>query len=852
MPKKQKHEDKIPIYCASMWKSIHLDVDGYLTPCCAFVGEENKHTKITDVEKVEEVSQKEFEPYREQMRKGYWPKGCVECKFAEEEGRLSKRLEHLEYVDYMFTDPEDLELEYLQLKTGRECNLECTICNAGNSTAIARRELKDGKITQRIFDLYEKGDRWATDVLEYNKINPNKDYFRIDISGGEPLMNPQHLEWLDKLKNPHLTDLFYSTNGTIIPTEKTIQIWEKFKSICISFSIDSYGEKFEKLRVNANWDKVLSNMKYITEKIVRDRLTLQDSRTVVLMTIHNKNVNDIFDLYEILYNEIDWKNKIDFMNYNYLFNPSQVAIHRMSKMDLKNTISNYETNLHKLSEGSNIRKEAEKLLTQMIDFKNGKEFKYGSLENKFLRYANTDYAEGPWLGTPMEAMDPTMGPTGPLPWEINPDDYVYNEYTGKLDKKIVSDHWTLDKLKSIEIELSSECNAGCPHCPRYFYNTPNVLPFLDTGSISLKQFKTWIPVKVLKNLESITMCGNFGDPCMAPDIISILEYLENCNMPMIRINTNGGMRTTKFWEQMGKIFARNKKWRMIFSVDGLEDTNHLYRRNVKWDKIENHITTFTKQGGYAEWEFLLFGHNEHQIDEARKLSKKWGVKVFIPKKAAGVDNGKQLAAIPALDKKGEVEYWIEPPKNPKNRSLEIPEVDGVERFFQEEVELLYKSMDYKMKKRSNEFAIGDDQQLIEVTPEEKLIVDKSEIDCKFTDRIFIDSQGMVMPCCWIGMQLPHMRGFSTIKKPTMELFQLFAIKDKNGLAKDIDEFDLTKTTLRKILDGGWLNRIFADKWTLPSCDVGKSIFCSKICGVHNVTDDFFTHPGNARTNKDEW
>ena len=64
-------------------------------------------------------------------------------------------------------------IEYLQLKTGREWNLECTICNAGNSTAIARRELKDGKITQRIFDLYEKGDRWATDVLEYNKINPN-------------------------------------------------------------------------------------------------------------------------------------------------------------------------------------------------------------------------------------------------------------------------------------------------------------------------------------------------------------------------------------------------------------------------------------------------------------------------------------------------------------------------------------------------------------------------------------------------------------------------------------------------------------------------------------------------------
>jgi len=814
---------KKPIYCLSMWKSIHLDVDGYLTPCCAFVGEENKHTKITDVEKVEEVSQKEFEPYREQMRKGYWPKGCVECKFAEEEGRLSKRLEHLESMDYTFTDSENVNLEYLQLKTGRECNLECTICNPGNSTAIARRELKNGGITQRSFDLYKKGDRWATDVLEYNKINSNKDYFRIDISGGEPLMNLQHLEWLDKLKNPHLTTLSYNTNGTILPNEKTIQTWEKFKDICICFSIDSYGEKFEKLRVNAKWDKVLSNMKYITEKIVRDRFLYKESRTIVLMTIHNKNVNDIFDLHKILYNEIEWKDGIDFMHYNYLFNPTKDAIHMMPEKDLEKTIANYETNLHRLGKGSNLYVDAERLLTQMLDFNKGKEFKY----------ADT-----------VEAI-----PIHPLPWEVNPDAYVYNEYTEEITKKIVSDHWSLDKLKSIDLEMSSNCNAACPHCPRFYINTPNVLPFLDTGSISLKQFKTWIPVKVLKNLESITMCGNFGDPCMAPDIISILEYLENCNMPMIRINTNGGMRTTKFWEQMGKIFARNKKWRMIFSVDGLEDTNHLYRRNVKWDKLKNNINSFIKQGGHAEWEFLIFGYNEHQIEEARELSKKWGMKVFVPKKAAGLDDGKQLTAIPAVNKLGEVEHWIEPPKNPKNRSLEIPEVDGVKHFNQEGVAKLYENLK-KVEKKIKGEKVGDDvkiaSKLIEVTPEEKLIIDESEINCKFTNRIFINSQGMVMPCCWIAIHLP------LPSVHTMELYQLFTTKDKYGLAKDIDEFDLTKTTFEEIFEGGWLNRVFADNWTLPSCSVGKSIFCSKMCGVHNVVDDIYQHKENPRSNEDEW
>ena len=46
-----KHASQKPkIYCPSMWKSVHVDVDGYLTPCCMFIHGADKKTRIEDIE----------------------------------------------------------------------------------------------------------------------------------------------------------------------------------------------------------------------------------------------------------------------------------------------------------------------------------------------------------------------------------------------------------------------------------------------------------------------------------------------------------------------------------------------------------------------------------------------------------------------------------------------------------------------------------------------------------------------------------------------------------------------------------------------------------------------------------
>ncbi len=111
---------------------------------------------------------------------------------------------------------------------------------------------------------------------------------------------------------------------------------------------------------------------------------------------------------------------------------------------------------------------------------------------------------------------------------------------------------------------------------------------------------------------------------MNPEAIEIFSYLKKIN-PTIRIllNTNGGARNVDFWKALADL-----KIRVVFSIDGLEDTNHLYRRNVKWQNLMNNVNAFIKNGGNAIWELLIFKHNQHQIEEAKKLSKELGFVSF--------------------------------------------------------------------------------------------------------------------------------------------------------------------------------------------------------------------------------
>ena len=80
---------------------------------------------------------------------------------------------------------------------------------------------------------------------------------------------------------------------------------------------------------------------------------------------------------------------------------------------------------------------------------------------------------------------------------------------------------------------------------------------------------------------------------------------------------------------MGKIsFKQKGGFNVTFGIDGLEDTNHLYRKNVKWDVLQRNFRAYISAGGVADWQFIPFSWNKHQIEDTRDFAFKEGFRDF--------------------------------------------------------------------------------------------------------------------------------------------------------------------------------------------------------------------------------
>ena len=185
----------------------------------------------------------------------------------------------------------------------------------------------------------------------------------------------------------------------------------------------------------------------------------------------------------------------------------------------------------------------------------------------------------------------------------------------------------LDNVKEIHIEPTSVCNAECPMCARNI-NGKGLNPYITLKSLPVKWFHDNITPKQIQQLKKVFFCGNVGDPASAPELLEIIEYFKKCNPDIVvGLNSNGGLKTTAWWSKLGRLLDGPLDY-CVFSIDGLENTNHLYRRNVKWEKIMENATAYISTGASAHWDMLVFKHNKHQVENAKSLASELGFSWF--------------------------------------------------------------------------------------------------------------------------------------------------------------------------------------------------------------------------------
>jgi MoaA/NifB/PqqE/SkfB family radical SAM enzyme len=186
----------------------------------------------------------------------------------------------------------------------------------------------------------------------------------------------------------------------------------------------------------------------------------------------------------------------------------------------------------------------------------------------------------------------------------------------------------LANLTEIEIGISGRCNAGCVDCERWSIIDNNNI-FVNKNNPILNKIMDRQKIKETfakcKKLESVLFIGTTGDPLSHPQLDLICQDLIEM-YPKIKIimHTNGSLGRKELWTNLAKM----PNVRVEFAIDGLEDTNHIYRRNVKWESVIANVKHFISLGGYAEWKYVAFPHNRHQIPRARHMAKELGFDNF--------------------------------------------------------------------------------------------------------------------------------------------------------------------------------------------------------------------------------
>jgi len=338
-----------------------------------------------------------------------------------------------------------------------------------------------------------------------------------------------------------------------------------------------------------------------------------------------------------------------------------------------------------------------------------------------------------------------------------------------------------NELKQLHLEITNNCQASCPMCSRNHHGGQSN-PLIKITEWSFDDFKNIITQEVLDQVSSIYFCGNFGDPLLNDNLPAMCNYIKDNSQVSIRIHTNGSLRNESWWKSLASKMPKNHI--VIFAIDGLEDTHSRYRIGTDYSKIIKNAKAFIDAGGKAEWAYIVFEHNEHQVETARSLSKQLGFTRFTVKNSSRFVGDSKF---PVYNDKGETVDTLYPTKN------------SVIKFIDKSALNKYKE-----------------------------IVAEAEIDCYVlkTKEVYIDAYKNLLPCCFLA-SAPY-----NYTEPNSLIFEVRQeiLDQYNSLISDLGTINTLEKSVKSIIDSDEYQTVWDDYWGSK-----KLITCARTCGKNEFS-----------------
>lgn len=300
MDKDFNRYDKVPSnFCLLPYLHKAIDGNGDFKPCCVA----DPHTSNGEVANINFIKMDDFiasdtnKNFIESFKQNKRSELCQKCWDIDDQGGESHRKRALSFfmnkswedgetqlyklLEQFFADQiswSDIQQELdkveqpwdLEIEPGTTCNFKCHFCgpHASSSWQSDQRELY-GTSAEEVSKFTKQG-HWALDSELWNSevmFNGKKFHFM----GGEPMLISTHFKFLEKLslrEDASKIVMSYNTNASKLPPEYALtEVYKRFKSNRVAFSIDAIGDKFHYQRYPGVWNEAEQNMEVWVKSI---------------------------------------------------------------------------------------------------------------------------------------------------------------------------------------------------------------------------------------------------------------------------------------------------------------------------------------------------------------------------------------------------------------------------------------------------------------------------------------------------------------------------------------------------------------------------------------------------------
>lgn len=231
--------------CHAPFNNMYFNTEGHVANCWLTFYEPEIYDGTRSIKDI--WNGEKFTKLRRQIRSGDLETSCKTCQNYLLNKNFTNVLAKAYDNEYPLTEyPSMMELEL-----SNDCNLECTMCNGLLSSSIR----KNREHLPALRSPY--GDRFVEELREFI---PHLREMRFN--GGEPFLISIYFKIWDAVfeLNPKLR-MVIATNGSVLNAR--VKDYLSKGNFHINLSMDGFSkDTYEKVRINANHDRMMQNFEY--------------------------------------------------------------------------------------------------------------------------------------------------------------------------------------------------------------------------------------------------------------------------------------------------------------------------------------------------------------------------------------------------------------------------------------------------------------------------------------------------------------------------------------------------------------------------------------------------------------